>query len=272
MIKKNPRDDGEYLNALARGLAVLRAFSRDKPGMTLSELAAQTELNPAVVRRCLNTLMHLGYVGKKDKIFLLRPEVFSLGSAYIESMNLEEVVSPHLQRVRDATGNSTAMAILSEADILFMVYVSTKLLTRVVAGVGTRFPAYATAAGRALLAWQTKEDLRDYFDKVKLMALTDRTVISKIRMKSILSDVKKLGYAATQGQLDFGVVSVAVPVFSEEGRVVASLACSTSLARQSLEAMVEEVVPQLQQAAHDIEFELRRSPLLVHSIINSSSS
>ena len=107
-IEKNPREDGEYLNSLARGLAVLRAFSRDKPGMTLSELAAHTELNPAVVRRCLNTLMHLGYVTKKDKLFLLRPEVFSLGSAYIESMNLEEVITPSLQRVRDLTGNSTS--------------------------------------------------------------------------------------------------------------------------------------------------------------------
>ena len=272
MVTKNPRDDGEYLNALARGLAVLRAFSREKPGMTLSELAVQTELNPAVVRRCLNTLMHLGYVGKKDKIFLLRPEVFSLGSAYIESMNLEEVVSPHLQRVRDATGNSTAMAILSDSDILFMVYVSTKLLTRVVAGVGTRFPAYATAAGRVLLAWQSKEYIRDYFEKVKLMPLTDRTVVSKIRMKKVLTEIKKQGYAATEGQLDFGVVSVAVPVFSEDGQIVASLASSTSLARHSVEQMIEEVVPQLKEAAHGIEFELRRSPLLVHSIINSSTS
>ncbi|MGA0807008.1 MAG: IclR family transcriptional regulator domain-containing protein, partial [Pseudohongiellaceae bacterium] len=187
-IEKNPRDDGEYLNSLARGLAVLRAFSRDKPGMTLSELAAHTELNPAVVRRCLNTLMHLGYVAKKDKLFLLRPEVFSLGSAYIESMNLEEVITPSLQRVRDLTGNSTAMAVLSGADILFMVYVSTKLLTRVVAGVGTRFPAYATSAGRILLADMDKEQLALYLAGVNLAPLTDRTVVSKSRLRTLLLD------------------------------------------------------------------------------------
>jgi IclR family pca regulon transcriptional regulator len=166
MVQKNPREDGEYLNSLARGLAVLRAFNRSKPGMTLSELAATTTLNPAVVRRCLNTLMHLGYVTKKDKLFLLRPEVFSLGSAYIESMNLEEVVTPSLQKVRDQTGNSTALAVLSGQDILFMVYVSTKLLTRIVAGVGTRFPAYATSAGRVLLAYMDKDKLNDYMKEL----------------------------------------------------------------------------------------------------------
>lgn len=262
----SPRDDGEYLNGLARGLAVMRAFSRDKPGMTLSEIAAHTGLNPAVVRRCLNTLMHLNYVAKKDKIFLLRPEVFSLGSSYIESMNLEEVVTPHLQRVRDVTGNSTAMAIMSGMDVLFMVYVSTKLLTRIVAGVGTRFPAYATSAGKVLLAYQEKDKLREYLDKLNPAKLTDATITSKSKLKSLLTDIRKQGYAATQGELDFGVVSVAVPVLSQDGKILASLACSTSLARQNLEQLVAEVVPALQQAVRDIEFELRRCPLLVHSI------
>lgn len=266
LIEKNPREDGEYLNSLARGLAVLRSFSRDRPGMTLSELAAHTELNPAVVRRCLNTLMHLGYVAKKDKMFILRPEVFSLGSAYIESMNLEEVVTPSLQRVRDETGNSVGMAILSGFDILFMVYVSTKLLTRVAAGVGTRFPAYATSAGRVLLAWQDKERTRQYLENARLLPLTDRTIISRSQLKHLLQDVKKQGFAATQGELDFGVVSVAVPVFSQDGRVLASISCSTSQVRQNLETLVQEVKPLLLQAARDIEFELRRCPLLVHSI------
>lgn len=268
IIEKNPREDGEYLNSLARGLAVLRSFSRDRPGMTLSELAAHTALNPAVVRRCLNTLMHLGYVTKKDKIFLLRPEVFSLGSAYIESMNLEEVVTPSLQRVRDITGNSTGMSILSGHDILFMVYVSTKLLTRVVAGVGTRFPAFTTSAGRVLLANLDKDALRDYLQHVELEPLTDLTVTSKTRLKQLLHDVKQQGYAATQGELDFGVVSVAVPLHAEDGRVVASIANSTSLARQPLESMIRDVVPELQQAAREIEYELRRCPLLVHSIMS----
>jgi DNA-binding IclR family transcriptional regulator len=57
-----------------------------------------------------------------------------------------------------------------------------------------------------------------------------------------------------------------VPLFSEDGTIVASLACSTSLARQSLESMVADVVPELRKAAQDIEYELRRCPLLVHSI------
>lgn len=268
MVEKNPRSDGEYLNSLARGLSVLRAFSREKPEMTLSELAAQTKLNPAVVRRCLNTLQHLGYVGKKDKLFLLRPDVFRLGTAYIESMNLEEVVRPSLQRVRDKTDNSVALAVLSDQDVLFLVYVSTKQLTRIVAGVGTRFPAYATSAGRAILAFEEKERLDEYFSNLHLEALTEKTVSSKKELKSILNTVRKNRYAAIDGQLDFGVVSVAVPVFNEENKVIASISCSTASARSSEAEMIEKIVPELREAAREIEFELRRCPMLAHSIMS----
>ena len=105
-IEKNPREDGEYLNSLARGLAVLRAFSRDRPGMTLSELAAHTELNPAVVRRCLNTLMHLGYVAKKDNVRVL--EIPSLGAPAANAFAMKRVgggllvQSPDDANVREA--------------------------------------------------------------------------------------------------------------------------------------------------------------------------
>jgi IclR family pca regulon transcriptional regulator len=80
---------------------VLRAFSRERPEMTLSEVAAQTGLSAAVARRCLHTLQELGYVVKRDKRFLLTAEVMSFASAFLESMNLEQVVRPHLQEVRD---------------------------------------------------------------------------------------------------------------------------------------------------------------------------
>jgi len=268
MVEKNPRKDGEYLNSLARGLSVLRAFTREKPQMTLSEIAAQTGLNPAVARRCLNTLLHLGYVGKKDKLFLLRPDVFLLGAAYIESMNLEELVRPSLQRVRDNTGNSVALSVLSDMETLFLAYVSTKQLTRIIAGVGTRFPAYATAAGRAILAFEDKSVVDEYFRQVQLEPLTEKTVTSVKELKSIFSMIRKNRYASTDGQLDFGVVSLAVPIFNEENRVIASISCSTASARTSEAEMIEEIVPQLSEAATEIEFQLRRSPMLAHSIMS----
>ena len=70
----------DYLSTLAKGLKVLTCFSRENPSMTLSEVAKRTGLNAAVARRCLLTLCDLGYVGKTDSHFTLRPEVLVFAS------------------------------------------------------------------------------------------------------------------------------------------------------------------------------------------------
>ncbi len=269
--KQKARKDGEYLSTLARGLSVLRSFTKEQPEMTLSEVAVATELSPAVARRCLNTLVDLGYVGKKGKLFLLTPEVMGFASAFIESMNLEEVVRPYLQKVRDKTGDSASLAVLSDFDILYLVHVSTNRMIRLVAGVGTRFPAYPTSLGRVLLAHQEQSRIDDYLGRVEMQKLTTKTVTSKSELRKILTQVRKVRFASIQDELDYGIVSVAVPVFGPEGEILAAINCSTATTRVTRENMVATRLPELQQAAQKIEVELRRYPILVHSIKSAAS-
>jgi IclR family transcriptional regulator, pca regulon regulatory protein len=264
--EKNPREDGEYINSLARGLSVLRAFSKERPEMTLSEIAAATELSPAVARRCLHTLIHLGYVGKQGKLFLLRPEVITFASAYLQSMNVEEIVQPHLQIVRDKTGDSSSLAVLSGPDILYLVHVSTNRMIRLAAGVGTRFPAYATSLGRVLLAWLPGAGLDAFFKGTELRAFTDRTTTSIAQLKQILRKVRRDGFASIQDELDYGIVSVAVPVHGDQGQILAAINCSTATTRITQKEMVTSRLPVLRDAAHRIELELRRYPVLAHSV------
>ena len=269
--KPTKRKDSEYLSTLARGISVLRSFTKEHPEMTLSEVAVATELSPAVARRCLNTLVDLGYVGKKGKLFLLTPEVMGFASAFIESMNLEEIVRPYLQRVRDKTGDSTSLAVLSEYDILYVVHISTARMIRLAAGVGTRFPAYPTSLGRVLLAHQEPARVDQYFDEVEMQKLTTKTITSKEELRKILVQVRKVGYAALQDELDYGIVSVAVPVFGPDGEILAAINCSTATTRVTKDTMVKTRLPELKQAAKKIEVELRRYPILVHSIRSAAS-
>lgn len=234
--------------------------------MTLSEVATETELSPAVARRCLHTLMHLGYVGKKGKLFLLRPEVITFASAYLESMNLEEIVRPHLQEVRDKTGDSSSLAVLSQDDILYLVHVSTNRMIRLAAGVGTRFPAYATSMGRVLLAWQDPGFLEDYLSHVNFRALTHKTTTSVTKLRKIFRQVHREGFASVQDELDYGIVSVAVPVLDDNERILAAINCSTATTRITQDEMTESRLPVLKQAAKRIELELRRYPILAHSV------
>ncbi len=266
MKTSSPRKDGEFLSTLERGLSVLRAFTRERPAMTLSEVAAATHLSPAVARRCLHTLVELGYVGRDGKRFLLTPEVMGFASAFLESMNLEQAVRPHLQTVRDQTGDSSSMAVLSDDEILYLVHVSTNRMVRLGAGIGTRFPAYATSLGRVLLSALSDADLKRYLDTCELKPLTDRTVTSKRELEKIVKGVRKNGYAMIRDELDYGIVSVAVPVCYRGSGVVAAINCSTATSRIDPDEMVDSRLPFLHSAARAIELELQRYPTLIQSI------
>ncbi len=263
---KNPRKDGEYINSLARGLSVLRTFTRQRPEMTLTEVANVCNLSPAVVRRCLNTLKHLGYIRKNGKLFLLRPEVMTIASAYLESMNLEEVVQPHLQNLRDEVGDSTSLAVLLDDEILYLIHVSTRRMIRLNAGVGTRFPIYATSMGRVLMAYQEKQVREDYLHQAEFVALTDKTVTSVTELRTIFKKARRDGYAIIQDELDYGIVSISVPILNECNEVIAAINCSTSTARVTQENLVKSRLPLLFKVSKNIEMELRRYPILSHSV------
>lgn len=264
--KPKARQDPEYLSTLERGLSVLRAFNQSRPEMQLSEVAAATGLNPAVARRCLNTLVQLGYVAQHGRRFLLRPEVLVFGSAFLASMNIEGVAGPHLQAVRDETGDSSSMAVLSRNDILYIAHVSTNRRIRLGASVGTRFPAFATSLGKALLAWQDDAALDAYLEEAELTRFTEHSVTSKPELKKLLRAARADGYASAQDELDYGIVSVAVPVFDADRQVAAAINCSTSTTRISREELVATRVPLLQRAAREIEEALRRWPFLSHAL------
>ena len=114
----------EYLSTLERGLTVLRSFSRDRKTMNLTQVAEVTDLSPAVVRRCLLTLEHLGYVTRVDSRFSLAPGVLSLASLFSQTYGLDETIRPVLQRLRETTGESASFTVLQGSDVLYLCHVS----------------------------------------------------------------------------------------------------------------------------------------------------
>lgn len=262
-----PPKDSEYLSTLERGLRVLRAFDASHPEMQLSEVAQITGLSPAVARRCLNTLVQLGYVAQFGRKFLLRPEVLSFGTSYLSSMNVEQVVLPPLQQLRDDTGDSSSMAVLSGHDILYVAHVSTNRRIRLGATVGTRFPAHATSLGKVLLAFHGEPVIAAYLEQAVLTRFTERTVSSAEVLAARLRDVRANGYDSALDELDYGLVSVAVPVFDAQRRVVAAINCSTSTTRISQDELVRTRLPMLRDAAAEIGTALQRWPVLIHSLV-----
>ena len=248
----------EFVQSLERGLAVIRAFGADRPTLTLSEVARETGLSRASARRFLHTLVGLGYMAADDREFRLLPSVLDLGYAYLSSLTLPEVATPYLQELSRAVDESTSVAVLDGADMVYIARVATRRIMSAAIHVGTRFPAYATSMGRVLLAHAEPAALDDYLARTPLQQLTSHTITDPSALRAELVRVRDQGWALVDQELEEGLRSVAAPLRDGEGKVVAAVNVSAPVRRGEVEEIVEHILPSLLKAATAIEADLAR--------------
>jgi len=247
---------GDFVQSLARGLAVIRVFDAEHPALNLSDVARRAEIPAAAARRFLRTLETLGYVRSDGRLFSLTPRVLELGFSYLSALTLPEVVQPHLERLSRAIDESVSAAVLAGDDIVYVARVPTRRIMTVAITIGTRFPAYATSMGRVLLAALPAEDAGSVVDRADLRALTPRTITDRVELRTELARVRAQGWALVDEELELGLRSVAAPVRDRDGRTVAAINVSTSTARPREEAEAR-FVPLLLETASAIEHDLR---------------
>jgi IclR family transcriptional regulator, pca regulon regulatory protein len=263
-MAKTPKT--EFVASLERGLRVLQTFSREHAQLTLSEVAVLTELSPATARRSLHTLEMLGYVGRAGRRFLLRPKVLAISSGYLSAINAEVVLQPFLQEVVNDLGGSSSVTVLDDLDIVYIAHASLNRAIRLTAGAGSRYPVYPTSMGRVLLAFQPEATIDAYFKRATFRKLTEHTDTDPASLRKILKEVRAKGFAAIQDELDYGIVSVSVPIFGPHGRIVAAANCSDVTNRLDRDTMIKKRLPVLRQAVRRIEGMLTQHPELTHSV------
>jgi len=249
--------DPNYMASLARGLEVMRGFSREKRHMSIAQLSHKTGIPRASVRRCLYTLAQLGYVASEDgRNYSLRPKVLGLGHAYLSSTPLVVAAQPFLDRVSEAVNESCSLATLDGEDILYLARSVTSRIISVTLNVGSRLPAHCTSIGHVLLANQPPRELDRWLAKVDLRAFTDRTVTSKDKLREQLAQVREADYAIADRLMEIAVRSIAVPVRNSAGSVVAGMNVIVEAGRVSLRDMRTLYLPHLQAAAAELGAQL----------------
>ncbi|HEX3788794.1 MAG TPA: IclR family transcriptional regulator C-terminal domain-containing protein [Pseudonocardiaceae bacterium] len=246
-----------HVRSLERGLAVIRCFAADTPELTLSDVARATGLTRAAARRFLLTLVDLGYVRTDGKLFSLTPRVLELGYAFLSSLSLPEIAQPHLEKLSAEVRESSSVAVLDGADVVYVARVPVSRIMTVAINLGTRFPAYATSLGHVLLAGLDDARLSSYLDTIRLDPLTPHTITSGASLRAELAIVREQGWALVDQELEAGLRSVAAPIRDRSGRVVAAVNVSTHASRTSTEAAQETILPLLLATVSRIESDLR---------------
>lgn len=244
--------DPSFMTSLARGLAVVKAFSDQRRAMTIAQISHKTGIPRAAVRRCLFTLKQLGYADSEANNFYLKPRILSLGYSYLSSTPLTVAAQPCLNQLSRTLNESCSLAVLEDNDVLYISRSQTSRVLSVALNAGSRLPAYCTSLGRVLLAGLSDAELNQYFSSVKLVAYTEFTEISEMRLREIIAEVRQKGFAVVDEELEIGLRSVAVPVRGASGATMAALNIGAQTTRMP-RAQVEQIfLPALLNAASEL--------------------
>lgn len=249
--------DPNFMTSLARGLAVINAFQERKRHLTIAQISHRTEIPRAAVRRCLYTLMKLGYATSDGRTYSLLPKVLTLGHAYLSSTPLAVSAQPYLDRISEQLHEACNLATLEGEQVLYIARSAIpQRLISVDLSVGSRLPAYCTSMGRILLAALDDDSLHDYLNHADLQAKTSRTLHTPEALWECLQQVRQQGWCLVDQELEQGLRSLAVPVYDSSGHVLAAMNVSTHAGRVPASELEQRFLPIMLNASRELSSQL----------------
>lgn len=235
----------DIIGSLAKGLRVLEAFGAEHPRLSIAETAERTGLDRATARRCLLTLHAEGYADYDGKFFTLTPRVLRLGMGALAALPLAQLVQPWLDQLSERIGQSTSVSILDETEIVYLARAAQRRVMSIGLLPGSRLPAHCTSMGRVLLAALPEPEARAVIDASDL---SPRTPFSRTDPEEIIAEIGRVraqGYALIDQEVELGLRSLAVPLISARGRVVAALNTGVAAVQAEPDALAALYLPAL---------------------------
>lgn len=250
-MQENSRKD--FVEALARGLEVIRSFDRLHIQQTISQISERTLLARPTVLRLLITLDELGYVRCQDNRYSLTPKVVDLGMAYVSSLGLYGAAKPHMENLSKKVDQTVSLAELDGSDIVYTGRVEVPKIVSVGVTVGSRLPSSSTALGRVLLAEIPDTELHDVLNTPSLSMYVPRKRLTADQIRPRLQTVREQGWAESDEDLQYGVQAIAAPLRGEDGRVIAAIGLATHTSEIGKEIVRERYLPLLLETARSVE-------------------
>ncbi|TPK59833.1 MULTISPECIES: IclR family transcriptional regulator C-terminal domain-containing protein [unclassified Mesorhizobium] len=218
-----PISERDTMGGLAKGLSVIETFTVERPRQSITDVANASGLDRATARRCLLTLSHLGYADYDGKFFTLTPRVLRLGTACLATMPLPHLVQPLLDDLSERLGESSSVSILDGTDVVYVARAAQRKVMSIALMPGSRLPAYCTSMGRVLLAAMPPERAAHLLSSHALPARTAHTLTDPDTILAELGRVRTQGFALIDQEVELGLRSIAVPLMTVRGTVIAAV-------------------------------------------------
>jgi IclR family pca regulon transcriptional regulator len=245
--------DRDYVDSLARGLAVIQAFTNQQHQLSIAKISQKTGIARAAVRRYLHTLATLGYVTTHDgHRFSLLPKVASLGQTYFTATALPAIAQAHLDGLAEEVGEACSLGVLDGVHIVYLARAKSSSVMSPRFNVGGRLPAYCTSIGHVLLASLSDDTLEARIRECRFVPYTQRTIASPGELREYLDNVREVGFAIADQQLETGFRTIAVPVRNQAGEVAAGINVIVPIGRATVAQMQSRYFEPLMQTAEKL--------------------
>lgn len=252
------------VQAARKVLELLEALADGTRSKSLAELTAGTGLPRATTFRLVRTLEEMGYVHKSGNGYSLGYKCFILCSAARDTVDLRTEALPHLEWLRDVTGETTQIAVLDEWQVVYLERVlSRQPVGYMTSRAGAILPAYCTGLGKAQLAFRARELVEAWAPLQTFRRLTPHTITTAAGLMEELASIRHRGYALDDEEREPGVRCIAAPVRDHDGEVVAAISVAGPSDRMPQELADSDMARQVISAAANISRRLgyRGGPL-----------
>lgn len=248
------RDDPLMVRAVEKAFRILETFDSANPRQSLTQVAERADLDRSATQRFTHTLSKLGFLHKdaRTKTYELTPKALNMAYQYTRSSPLVQRAHPYLSHLNRSTEETISLVVLDTVEIIYLSrYLSPNVLDTDVI-VGSRLPAYCSAGGLAVLSTLSNPQIDAILAASDLRAYTSKTICDLDGIWDQIRLVRERGFALVQEQIYAGDISIAAPVVSPDGQVLAAVTLGASRFRYQEEALIQKYVPALAAAARSM--------------------
>jgi IclR family KDG regulon transcriptional repressor len=252
MVKKS----GASLKTVNRALDVLLLFDEEHPEWSVAELSQTLGLHRSIVYRVLCTFEQRGVVIRRDTggRYRLGLKLVELANVVLASMDLRQATHSVMERLVRETGESAFLTVISEDESVCIHKIESSQRVRVTLTIGGRYPLYAGASNRLLLAYLPTEKTEEMIAR-GLKQLTPDTITDPDRLREDLAKIRRQGWVFSVGELTPGVAAIAAPLRDSNGEVIAALSIGGLASRFSenrLQTLIEITCQAAEEASHQL--------------------
>ena len=218
--------------SIRRAVAMLEAFTDERPSWSVSDLAEMIHLNRTTAYRLLTALEQAQYVRRDPATdhYRLGSGLIALGGRAQRANPARAVALPELEALALESGETATLEILSGSEMVIIEEIPGEHVTNASHHIGSRWPVYATSTGKAILANLSPDESRPVLAQ-PIRPLTAKTVSSAKRLRDCLAEIRQQGYAVADEELELGFVAIGAALLDAEGRPVAAISLGGTRAR-----------------------------------------